>query len=318
MSDSFSLASVIIPARNEAARVGAVVRAVLDQRAPGTDVEVIVVDDGSTDGTAEAAIAAGARVVRMRPGDGNPAAARNRGAAASRGDPIVFLDADCIPAPGWLATLLRTHEEVGAAAVGGSLDLPRDLPATARCDYYCTTYHLHSRRQPGKVLNHSPANLSVLREAFFRTRGFTESPPVADGHEELGWQADLMRQGLQLYFEPSAIAYHHNRPGLRNLLRRNYRWGYSALQSKAQTGAARFSRLYRYPHFVIPASIPLVIVHTGYVLACWLRAGVWEPVVMLPALVGAKGAYAMGFMVGGSRWLRGRGKVTAPLRPRWR
>jgi len=318
MADSFRLVSVIIPARNEEAGIGSVVRAVLDQQVPGTEIEVIVVDDGSTDGTAKAAEAAGARVLGMSPGDGNPAAARNRGAAASKGDPIVFLDADCIPAPGWLSTLLRTHEEVGAAAVGGSLDLPPNLPTSARCDYYCTTYHLHSERRRGPVPNHSPANLSVLREAFFRTRGFTETPPVADGHEELGWQADLIRQGFQLYFEPSAIAYHHNRPGLGNLLRRNYRWGYSALQSKAETGAARFSRLYRYPHFLIPASIPLVIVHTGYVLGCWLRAGVWEPFVMLPVLAAAKGAYAMGFVVGGSRWLWSRGEMAPALRPRWR
>lgn len=113
------LVSVVIPAHNETSSIGATVRRVLEQ---AVEVEVIVVDDASTDATAEEARAAGARVLRLENG-GNPAAARNRGAEASIGDPIVFLDADCTPDAGWLAAILAAHER-GAAVVGGSLDLP--------------------------------------------------------------------------------------------------------------------------------------------------------------------------------------------------
>ncbi|HJX26723.1 MAG TPA: glycosyltransferase family A protein, partial [Thermoanaerobaculia bacterium] len=165
--------SVVIPARDEERTIGRTLAAVFAQEVPrGFDghpekmIEVIVVDDGSTDATAATASGAGARVIRLRSGEGgSPGIARNRGAAAATGDPIVFLDADCAPAPGWLGALLAAHE-AGESVVGGALEVPPGLPATARCDHYCGSYHVHPGRPAGYVPNHTPANLSVRREAF--------------------------------------------------------------------------------------------------------------------------------------------------------
>ncbi|MEP6687841.1 MAG: glycosyltransferase family 2 protein, partial [Gemmatimonadales bacterium] len=167
--------SVIIPARNEGATISRLVRAVRTQAPTGWVVEVVLSDDGSADDTVNAAQAAGARVVALgaRAGGGNPAVARNRGARAASGDPLVFLDADCLPAEGWLGRLLAAHES-GAEIVGGALDLPPGLSPMARCDYYCGWYHVHSRRPAGEVPNHPPGNLSVRRDAFLHTSGFTE------------------------------------------------------------------------------------------------------------------------------------------------
>ncbi len=311
------LVSVIIPARNEARSIGGLVRSVLAQAADGIRIEVILMDDGSTDGTAEAAAVAGARVHRLGPGggSGNPAAARNRGALLATGDPLVFLDADCAPAPAWVARLLAAHD-AGAKVVGGSLDLPADLPAMARCDYYCGWYHVHSRRAGGEVPNHPPGNLSVRREAFGRTRGFTEQQPVAYAHEELAWQAEVRRAGGHIVFEPRAIVFHHNRPGFGNLLRRNYRWGYSAIESKAPTGAARQAWIYRHPGLLVAGSLPLALGSTAYIVGCWLRAGIFEPMLMLPAILAARLAYSAGLVAGGLRWMR-QGEAAPAVRPRW-
>jgi glycosyltransferase involved in cell wall biosynthesis len=280
-------------------------------------VEVVVVDDGSTDDTATMARAAGARVVELGPraSGGNPAVARNRGARAAGGDPLVFLDADCLPAPGWLDRLLEGHG-AGATVVGGSLDLPAGLEPMARCDYYCGWYHAHSRRPAGEVPNHPPGNLSVRRAAFLATGGFTEQQPVAYAHEELAWQAEIRRAGGRIVFEPRAIVHHYNRPGFRNLLRRNYRWGYSAIESKAPTGAARLAWIYRYPAVLVAASLPLAAVTTGYIAWCWIRAGVFEPVLMLPAVAAARVAYSAGLVAGGARWMRF-GAGATEVRPRW-
>lgn len=317
MAEPRTRVSVVIPTWNEAESIAELVRKVQSQAGPGITVEVVVSDDGSTDGTVAAARSAGAVVVERPAGApaGNPAAARNRGASASSGDPIVFLDADCTPADNWLATLLARHD-AGEVIVGGSLDRPPGLSTTARLDYYCGWYHVHSRRPAGPVSNHPPGNLSIRRSAFFATSGFSERQPLAYAHEELVLQSQLARAGHPVWFEPRAVAYHHNRPGFGNLLRRNYRWAYSAIGAKAETGAARLAGLYRHPWLLVALSPLLGVAQAGYIVALWLRAGVVEPLVLAPAVLAARVAYGAGMMSGGIRWLRSRGE-SAGYRPRW-
>jgi glycosyltransferase involved in cell wall biosynthesis len=305
---------VVIPALNEESNIGRVVRSIFSQCPYGTELEVIVVDDGSCDKTVEEAKEAGATVLAYEGEDngGNPAAARNRGIRLARGDPLIFLDADCVPVDGWLQALLAAHQ-AGAVIVGGSLELPPGLTWIARCDYYCGWYLVHPRRPAGKVPHHPPPNLSVRRAAFLSTSGFSEQPPL---NEERAWQAELRKAGYEIYFEPRAVAYHHNHPGFLNLVRRHYRWAYTSIESKSQTRTARLSWLYRYPRLLIMACIPLAFAHTAYILGCWIRAGVFEPVLMLPAVLASRFAYVAGMAVGGIQWLRHRDVAALEQRPR--
>jgi glycosyltransferase involved in cell wall biosynthesis len=311
--------SVVIPARNEAELIGEVVRAAVGQRSRAQAVEVIVVDDGSSDDTVRVARAAGARVVQATaPGErGNCAAARNRGAAESGGDPLVFLDADCVAAPGWLAGLLEGHER-GATVVGGSLSLPPGLPLVARCDYYCSWYLIHPRARAGWVPHHPPPSLSERREAYLSTSGYATHPPFDFSNEERFWQGELRAAGHRFYFEPAARVAHHHHPGMSNLLRRNYRWGYTAVEIKSTTGAARMAWLYRHPWLVILASPALALAHTGFIILCWLRAGVLEPLLLLPLILASRVAYVAGMCAGALRWLQYKRKPgVARARPRW-
>ena len=255
MEEKAQIVFVVIPVKNQESSIGGVVQSVIDRFPKDAKLEVIVVDDGSTDQTAKQAADAGANVLSLGNGQpGNPAIARNRGVAASHGDPIVFLDSDCIPPKGWPDDPLRIHHQ-GIEVVGGSLALPPGLSFTARCDYYGGWYH--PKRNAGFAKQHLPGKLSVRRSAFESTQGFFERHPIAYSGEELYWQAQIRKHRGKIYFQPSAIVDHINRPGFRNLLRRNYRWGYIKIQTEAETACARFALAYQFPVLLILASMPL-------------------------------------------------------------
>jgi glycosyltransferase involved in cell wall biosynthesis len=120
--------SVVMPAKNEAGAVEAVVRSV-QQHVPGA--EVIVVDDGSSDDTASIAQAAGAHVVRHRYSMGNGAAIKS-GARSAKGEVIVFMDADGQHDPADIPRLLQRMEEgfdmvVGARSSDGHANAGRGI-----------------------------------------------------------------------------------------------------------------------------------------------------------------------------------------------
>lgn len=109
------LVSVVMPAYNARPYIEQAVRSVLDQDYP--HVELIVVDDGSRDGTPEAVEALfGDRVRVLRQQNGGPAAARNRGIDAANGTLLAFLDADDVWLPGKLqaqVSYILDHPDVG-------------------------------------------------------------------------------------------------------------------------------------------------------------------------------------------------------------
>jgi len=113
--------SVVIPAYEEAERIGATVRAVRAALADVADdggVEVVVVDDGSTDGTADAALGADADQVVVQPRNRGKGAAVRAGVLATRGRTVAFTDADLSYSPDQLRRILDAVEDGWDVAIG--------------------------------------------------------------------------------------------------------------------------------------------------------------------------------------------------------
>ena len=109
--------AVIIPAYNAARTLAACLQALNAQTVPREVYEIIVVDDGSADDTAQRAVTAGARVIRQE--NAGAAAAGNRGAEAALGALLLFTDSDCVSAPDWVEAMVATFSDASGAGARG-------------------------------------------------------------------------------------------------------------------------------------------------------------------------------------------------------
>lgn len=203
------MVSVVVPAHNAEATVPDLLAA-LDRTTFSEPWELVLVDDGSDDTTAELAAAWGARVVRLE-GQGGPAAARNAGLAAAAAPLIAFTDADCQPAPGWLAAIV---DALGAADLVTGPVLPVEgVPVGPFRRTLNVTRESHL---------FETANLGVTRVTAERVGGFVPFVPPADGRRAglrptvdqghfgedavFGWSA--RRLGARTAFARDAVVRH--------------------------------------------------------------------------------------------------------------
>ena len=201
--------SIIVPARNAADTLPRLFDA-LDRSTFTGEREVVLVDDGSTDATAELARERGAVVVALH-GQGGPAQARNAGLEAARGSLIAFTDADCEPCPDWLSEVVAALR-TGAGVVRGPV---KPDPRVTVGPYDRTLW----------IDESSPlfetANLAVTREVADRVGGFVPFAPgpgaapglrphVDEGHfgEDVvfGWAA--RRAGARVVYAERAVVHH--------------------------------------------------------------------------------------------------------------
>jgi rhamnosyltransferase len=209
-------ASVVIRAKNEARDIGDTLATIYRQEGVG-EIEVIVVDSGSTDGTQDIVRRFPAALIEIPPATFTYGRALNIGIAAAHADIVVSLSAHSLPAhERWLANLVRNFADSRVAGVYGR-QIPR--PNATPFDLFgmaLSGVTSPRRRWQEKDMMFSNANGSFRRQ-LCREFPFDER---LLGAEDLAWAHVVQRLGYAIVYEPGAPVYHSHGESLPHLLRR--------------------------------------------------------------------------------------------------
>ena len=211
------------------------------------DYEVIVIDDGSRDATAEIAGRYPVRCISVP--NGGLSRARNLGIAEAKGEIIVFLDCDASAEPDWLYFLVTAMEEQDAAAVGGPNLSPPGDGFVAQC----------VDRSPGnpthvligdELAEHVPGcNMAFRKEALEAIGGFDAVHRAAGDDVDVCWK--LLARGERIAFSPGGFVWHHRRATVRAFLRQQRGYGFAEGHLK-RTYPGRFNV---FGHLVWPGRV---------------------------------------------------------------
>jgi mycofactocin system glycosyltransferase len=246
--------AVVIAARDRADLLAACLARV------GPAAEVVVVDDGSREPEAIAAVTreGGARVLRQAVTTG-PAGARNAGLTATTAPLVAFVDSDTRPGSGWLDPLLGHFEDAGTAGVAPRIAVPAGRGALAAYEAVRSPLDLGDvpgSVGPGQPIGYVPAAALVARrEALAQVGGF--DPAMRFGEDvDLVWR--LAGAGWSVRYEPSVVVEHPHRVSAGAWLGQRIAYGSSA-------GPLARRHPGRLRHVVVPvwALAPLALVAAG-------------------------------------------------------
>jgi cellulose synthase/poly-beta-1,6-N-acetylglucosamine synthase-like glycosyltransferase len=223
MAMSFPRYSVIVPAYQEAAHIGACVRALVDQTVARSAYEIVVVDDASTDATAAIAKESGADLVVTVP-HGGVAAARNAGIVHASGEIVLFTDADCTPCRDWIARIVDPFEDGDVVGVKGTYrtQQPGLIARLVQLEFEVRYERMASLSQIDFIDTYAAA---YRKSVLHQEGGFDTDYPVPSA-EDVDLSFRLAKKGYRMVFAPDAWVWHVHPSDLVSYLKRKMRFGY--------------------------------------------------------------------------------------------
>lgn len=222
LRDHWPSLSVVVCAYNAAATLDECLRHTCALDYP--DLEVILVDDGSTDDTA--AIAERHRRVRLiRLPHGGLSIARNEGFRAASGNIVAYLDSDAYPTHEWPYYLVVGFDDTMVAGVGGPNVPPRGDPPGTQQVALSPGGPIHVLLTDDRAEHVPGCNMAFWKKVLAQVGGFDPVYMAAGDDVDFCWR--LLDRGWEIGFHPAALVWHHRRGGLRAYLRQQRGYGRS-------------------------------------------------------------------------------------------
>jgi glycosyltransferase involved in cell wall biosynthesis len=245
---------VVVPVYNGERTIAECLDSLLALRYPADRIELLVVDNGSRDGTAGVLRRYGERIVRMDEATRGPAAARNAGLRRAQGDVVAFTDADCRVDPDWLTEIVAPLEAPEVGIAGGAIRALAPANDVARFGE-----EIHDHRQAIEVFEPPYAitmNWASRRSVLQELGGFDERFRRC---EDVDLAYRMTRAGYTLAFAPTAVVYHRHVDRLAGLFRKGFAHGFHAVHALKQhdefVRAHGHSRVDRQSYVAIGASV---------------------------------------------------------------
>ena len=232
LAEAHPLVSVLVPAHDEEAAIADTVRSALASDYP--KLEVIVVDDGSQDATAQCALEAAAGDPRLRliqQSNRGKAAALNSALAQAKGEVVVTIDADTAVDPGAISRLVRHFADPAVGAVAGNVKVAnRDRWITRwQALEYVTSQNLEKRAfDLLNCITVVPGALGAWRTVVLREIGGLTPDTVA---EDADLTIAVRRRGWRIRYDDGAIGWTQAPEDVRGLVSQRFRWTYGTLQA---------------------------------------------------------------------------------------
>jgi glycosyltransferase involved in cell wall biosynthesis len=213
--------SIVVPAYNAKQSIRQLLTSLEHQDVPRDNYEIIVVDDGSKDGT-EAVVREFPNVALLKQQNRGPSAARNLGAWQAKGEIILFTDSDCEAASDWISQMVAPMEDPTVVGVKGSY-LTRQSSLVARFIQveYEEKYRKMSRKESIDFIDTYAA--AYRKDVFVKYKGFSEE---IWGAEDVEFSFRLSQDGLKMVFNSRAIVYHLFAEDLKVFLKKKLVNGY--------------------------------------------------------------------------------------------
>jgi len=228
------LVSVIVPAFNEAENIPLLVSSLRQQDYPREKIEILIVDNNSTDNTEEVIRAEGLKYLREET-PGNSYASRNLAIKHSRGEILAFTDGDCRVDPAWIKNGVKCLKENNAdMAAGNSVyEFPRNSVSGR-----------YSRRYFGRQEYLAENWNASATNNLFMTRKVIEKTGLFDQRFRYGgdthYTSNAGKQGFRMVFCRDACIHHHAHAGIKEIAKKWWRTGFGEAQKYCLYGDGEY------------------------------------------------------------------------------